>query len=81
MTNFAIYSGTTVMNVIVATSLEIAEEVTGMSAVETTGIPWIGWTLHGDEWRPPMPTTEGIWEWNDTTHEWIDTTPASALEE
>ena len=72
--NFAVISGNTVVNVIVADSQEIAEEVTGLSAVETEGEPWLGWTMHGNEWRPPMPTV-GVWEWDEATHGWIDVTP------
>ena len=55
MSNFAIIDGDTVVNVIVADSREIAEEVTGLSAVETDGEPWIGWTLIDGEWVAPPP--------------------------
>lgn len=56
MPNFAIHDGSTVVNVIVADSKEIAEEVTGMSALETEGEPWIGWTLTDGVWTaPPAP--------------------------
>lgn len=74
MARYAVHDGTTVHNVIVAESQEIAEQVTRLAAIETTGVPWIGWTLHGDEWRPPIPT-EGVWEWDDTAAEWIGVTP------
>ena len=45
MANFAVITGTTVSNIIVADSLEIAEEVTGSVCVEYTsenpaGIGW-----------------------------------------
>jgi hypothetical protein len=62
MPNFAIHDGTTVLNVIVADSLDIAEQVTGMSALETEGAPWIGWTLEAEGWRALRPFTS--WEWN-----------------
>jgi hypothetical protein len=61
MANYAIYSGGTIMNVIVADSQEVAEQVTGMFALETDGVPWIGWTLIDGEWvapSSPEPTTE-----------------------
>jgi hypothetical protein len=61
MANYAIYSGGTIMNVIVADSQEVAEQVTGMFALETDGVPWIGWTLVDDKWvapSSPEPTTE-----------------------
>ena len=72
--NFAVMSGNTVVNVIVAESQEIAEDVTGAEVLQTDGVPWLGWTLHGAEWRPPMPTT-GVWEWDAAAHAWVDVTP------
>ena len=74
MARYAVHDGTTVRNVIVAESQEIAEQVTGLAAIATTGMPWIGWTLDGSEWRPPMPT-DGVWVWDDAAGEWIDVTP------
>jgi hypothetical protein len=66
MADFAIHDGSTVVNVIVADSQEIAEEVTGLSAVETTGEPWIGWTLSDGVWvAPPQPEPEFIEELSD----------------
>ena len=53
MPNFAIYKDNIVFNVIVADSKEIAEEVTGANAIETTGNPWIGWTLVDGVWTEP----------------------------
>lgn len=67
MPNFAVYSGDTIVNVVVAESAELAEEVTGLSAVETTGEPWIGWTKHDGAWRPPSPFPS--WVWNGTAWE------------
>lgn len=59
MARFAVYDGVTVRNVIVAESQEIAEDVTSLSAVETTGVPWIGWVLVDGEWvAPPEPEPE-----------------------
>lgn len=54
MANFAIYQDSTILNVIVADSKEIAEEVTGMNAIETEGNPWIGWTLADGVWTAPV---------------------------
>lgn len=53
MTNFAIHNGTTVVNVIVAASKEVAEAVTGMTAIETNGEPWVGWILANGVWVAP----------------------------
>jgi hypothetical protein len=75
MATYAVHDGVSVVNVIVADTAQIAEEVTGLTALETEGVPWIGWTLHGDEWRPPMPA-DGVWEWDDVAHDWVDVTPA-----
>lgn len=74
MPHFAIHDGSVVVNVIVADTQLIAEEITALSAVETEGLPWTGYTLHGDEWRSPMPTP-GVWEWDDAASAWIDVTP------
>lgn len=80
MPTYAVYDGSQVVNVIVADTAQIAEDVTGFMVIETEGAPWVGWTLHGDEWRPPMPT-EGAWEWDETTHEWVEVIPAPSPEE
>lgn len=58
MPNFAIHDGNTVVNVVVADTQEIAESVTQMQAVETDGVPWIGWTFEDGVWTaPPVPDT------------------------
>jgi hypothetical protein len=80
MPNFALHDGFTALNVIVAESQEAAENLTGLYAVETSNVPWIGWTLHGDVWRPPMPS-HGLWEWDDNAGEWVDVTPETNAEE
>lgn len=53
MPNYAIHDGATVHNVIVCDTQGLAEELTGMQAVETEGVPWIGWTLVDGEWVDP----------------------------
>lgn len=55
MPNFAIYKDNVILNVIVADSKQIAEEVTGASAIETDGNPWIDWTLIDGVWTAPLP--------------------------
>lgn len=54
MANFAIIENNVVINVIVAGSKEIAEQVTGLEATETTGEPWTGWLLVDGEWVNPV---------------------------
>jgi hypothetical protein len=51
--NFAIIKDDKIINVILADSKEIAEEVTGLEALETSGEPWIDWTRSGDTWIKP----------------------------
>lgn len=70
MPNYAIIQEKTIVNVIVADSQEIAEEVTGLTAIETDGAPWLGWTYHNDSWIPPMPETGGPWIWNEEIQSW-----------
>ena len=61
MPNYAIHDEHTVVNVIVCDTQSLAEEITGMQALETEGQPWIDWTLHDGEWRPPQPYPSWIW--------------------
>lgn len=59
MATYAVHDGARVVNVIVADTAQIAEEVTGLSALETEGVPWIGWTLIDGVWTaPPEPEPE-----------------------
>lgn len=62
MPNYAISDGKKIVNVIVAESEKIAEEISGMHVVETTGSPWIDWTLEEEGWRPPQPYPS--WSWS-----------------
>ena len=67
MPNYAIIENKKVINVIVAEDKESAEEVSGLSAIETDGEPWIDWTLEADGWRSPSPYPSWIWhnnQWN-----------------
>lgn len=67
MPNYAVHDGATVVNVIVADTQAVAEEITGLSAVETTGEPWIDWTMEAEGWRRPSPFPS--WSWNGTDWE------------
>jgi hypothetical protein len=55
MTNYAIKDGSAIINVIVAETKEIAEEVTNLEAIEITEeLPLgIGWELVDGEWKMP----------------------------
>jgi hypothetical protein len=76
MANFAIVDNNKVVNVIVADSKEIAEQITGQEAVEIIdNILWVDWERVNGEWfppRPPKPESEGNWEWNEIEQEWQD---------
>lgn len=64
MADYAVHDGATVVNVVVAGSQEVAEETTGLFAIEVVdGTPWIEWTLEADGWRPPPPYPS--WPWDD----------------
>ncbi len=76
MPNYAIHDGNVVVNVIVADTPTIAQQVTGLNAIETTGTPWIGWTRHKDGWRPPAPS-DGEWEWDNDSGSWIEILPVT----
>ena len=60
MPNYAIIQDNTVVNVIVAESKEIAEAVTGLSATETNGEPWMAWELVDGVWVDPYKLIEAI---------------------
>ena len=55
--NYAVMSGNTVVNVIVANSKEIAEQVTNTECVECDGTFGIGWNRNGTEWIAPVKQT------------------------
>lgn len=81
---FAILDDGVVTNTIVADD-EFAALISGehSAVIDITDYkprPGIAWTFNGDEWRPPMPT-EGAWEWDETTHEWVEVIPAPSPEE
>jgi hypothetical protein len=85
MPNYAVHDGQTVVNVIIADSAEIAEELTGLTVVETQGEPWIGWTMENEGWQPPAPFPSWVWngdEWEapvqrpDGDYTWDETTVA-----
>lgn len=73
MPTYAIHDGVTVVNAIVAETQEIAELVTGLQAIETTGEPWICWTMEKEGWRSPAPFPS--WAWNTRAKEWQPPTP------
>ena len=52
--NIAIIENDLVTNVIVAETLEIAEEATGKECLECDGSFWIGWTRSGEDWVAPV---------------------------
>lgn len=59
MANYLIIQNDKVVNVIVADTKEIAEEVTGLEAVESFGSePWIGWTRLENDWIKPIIVEE-----------------------
>lgn len=71
MPDFAVHDGSRVLNVIIADTLQTAETLTGLQAVETNGSPWIDWTFEADGWRPPQPFPS--WSWNGA--QWIAPQP------
>lgn len=55
MNNYAIIENNQVVNVIVADSLEVAQQSTNKEVLETTGQPWIGWIRVDGQWVKPQP--------------------------
>lgn len=59
MANYAIVDNDTVINLIVAESLEDAESVSGHEAVEPVdGVPGIGWVRVDGVWTDPNAPVE-----------------------
>ena len=56
MPNYAVINNEIVENVIVADTLEIAEQVTGKECIECDRSFWIGWIRTDNKWI--APTTE-----------------------
>ena len=56
--NYAVLNNDTVLNVIIAESLEIAEAVSGSPCIECDGSFWIGWTQADGVWVAPEEPTE-----------------------
>lgn len=71
MPNYAIYENDTILNVIVADSKEIAEQMTGMNAIDSEDRIAIGWYLHNGEWVYPSPFPS--WSWSGSG--WIPPIP------
>lgn len=75
MSNYAIYENDEIVNIIVADSKDIAQEVTGKKAIEAVGKISIGWTLYEDgSWRPAAPYQSWT-EWDAANQEWLPPTP------
>jgi len=67
MTNYAIHNGSTILNIIVADSQEIAENISKEQAFEITSFLNIGWIQVDGTWVPPKPydswvLNNGTWE-------------------
>lgn len=70
MPNYAVHDGRIITNVIVADAATIAELVTGLSAIETDGVPWLNWELVNGTWVHPRPV-DGVWEWSQDLQDWV----------
>lgn len=61
MANYLIIQNNKVINVIVAETKEIAEQVTGLEAIESTNAtPALNWTRSDNVWIPPIRETEPV---------------------
>ena len=66
MAEYAILDGNKVVNVIVASSKEVAAQFTEMTIIEIeNGVPGMAWTLEQDGWRHPSPYFSWIWNGSD----------------
>lgn len=74
MAEYGIYDNDVITNVIIADTQQIAESVSGMSAVEViNGRPNLGWVLTSNGWRLPQPYPS--WSWDDEEGVWNPPVP------
>jgi hypothetical protein len=74
MATFAVLDGINIINVILAESKEIAEEITGNTCLEyTTEIAEPGGTYENGIFKPIQPFPS--WSWNNLTLQWEPPVP------
>lgn len=83
MANYAVIDNQKVINVIVADSIEVAEEITGKTCIEYTeevplGIDWY-WNDTADTYIMPAPFSS--WAYNYELKVWEAPTPMPTLSE
>ena len=61
MKTYALSDGHKIVNAVVGKNKEEVEQASGLTAIETTGEPWIDWTLEEEGWRSPKPYPSWIW--------------------
>ena len=66
MSDYAISNGSTIINVVVSDNIdEVVSFFSDYDVFETSGRPWIGWTLEEEGWREPSPYPSWLWSGND----------------
>jgi hypothetical protein len=59
MSTFLIIDNDKIINAILADSIEVAQEITGLEAIESTDSePWIDWTRLDGVWSAPVVPEE-----------------------
>ena len=64
MKNWIIVENDIVINLIIADTKEIAQEVSGKEAIGDNGYICIGWDRKSGEWKSPQPYNSWIWDSN-----------------
>lgn len=75
MINWAIIENNKIINRIIADTKEIAEELTGLQAIDDEGWIQIGFEKFNDSWRPSYPTDGLEYSWDDTNKFWKPVNP------
>lgn len=70
MARWAIIRDNKIVNLILADSKEIAEEVTGLEAIDDENWIGIGFEMTSEGWRPPYPTDGANYIWNQEYISW-----------
>lgn len=75
MASWAIVQDNKIVNLIIADNKEIAEQVTGLQAIDDEGWICIGFEKYENSWRPPYPNDGLEYYWNQSSKSWVVVNP------
>lgn len=75
MPSYALYQNNEIINIILAENKEMAEQASGLNAIQINKYPGIGWILVDGNWNPP--NTEQWAGWSQIGDTWAPPKPYS----